>query len=590
LKRIVFLMVGVLLVLGLVLPGCGGGGGGGGSPYHGLVNPGFLTIGVIGDMNYEQGQDARDGGYLAKADVDTFVVNTTNLQVKIVVVDNGEIDNPLDSGPYVTAQIPNCDFMVGGFRTEGVVTYMPQLMAANMTYIDCGAATTSLAMKAVTFGSGNSYNANKYFFRGTPMNDYLLNHSLSKLFTSFLTVGEIIWLSTHNFTTEFIPQIALVAESALWTQDGQKMSQASIERLGLNVSTVTYQVGTEYTEAQVANVLNTIPSQTNMIITILSGPVGISYANAVHTVFPNAMSVGINVEAQASSFPTAIGDPSYALTELFLDGWASGANITSSTSNFVDAFVTQYGHLPLYTAGTYDAIKSLVAAVVAKGSGSTTIKYKPGDIVTYLEGSVTETAAGNTGFYPEWDGTTKGTWTAYPGATPKLQPALNQNQVLALYPWLVNATFAENVSGNLTLVPWSYEEDDWTMPPLPTHDLIYGVKWDSAHAWATSIASQWQYVGGNLTKVCIWPNTAILTYSGSGLAAVTSMPYFVNNILPTLTAAQLFALEGYPLNPELTAADLWDQYGWWNFKYPGTVSMNITTWVLSQNLTMPYEP
>jgi branched-chain amino acid transport system substrate-binding protein len=576
LKRIVFLIVGVLLVLGLVLPGCGGTTTPTGSPYHGLVTSGTLTIGVIGDMHYETGQDARDGAGLAVTDVSPFMVGNTSVTITKNVIDDSEVDYPLDSGPYVTAAIPNCDFMVGGFRTEGVVTYLPQLMAANMTYIDCGAATTSLAMNAVT-----NYNVYKYFFRGTPMNDYLLNHSLTKLLESFLLYAEISYIYGPGAGHEFLPQIAVVAESALWADLGAEMSQAGAERLGLNATPAPYRVGTLYSVGQVTSVLNNLKAAnnyTNIIAVILSGPVGKSYADAVTQVFPNAMSVGINVEAQSSSFPGTIGAPKNALNEMFLDGWASGVNITSSTASFVTAFVNAYGHLPLYTAGTYDAIKSLVAAVQNKGlPDGTTVKYKPGDIVTYLEGSVTETAAGNTGFYPKWDGTTRGTFVAYPGDTPQNNvPALNENQVRALYPWLENATYAQNVSGNLTLVPWSYDEDDWTMPPLPTHDLVYGVKWDASHAWATSIASQWKYVGGNITKVCIWPNNAVLTLEGSGLAAVTSMPYFVNNILPTLNASSLYALEGYPLNPELTALDLWDQFGWWNTKYPGTGSMNIT--------------
>lgn len=589
-KRIIFLVIGTLLVLGLVLPGCGTTPPPA-SPYHQLVTNGTLTIGVLGDMDYIQGQHAVDAAQLAKTDVGTFSVNGTSLTVTIRSVDTDEVDNPGSASGTATvaSEVPKCDFMVGGFRTEGVSAYLPTIMAGKMVFIDCGAATEELAHLAITH-----YATYKYFFKGTPMNDYLLNHSMTKLTTAILGEGLAVHEATHN-GSQFLPRVAVLAEAAEWTKIGREMTQASFAALGFNISPNVYLVPSlPTTDSQVTSVLQNIYNDghapygglypTNIVVTIISGPAGVIYGNTVQDYLPGVLTMGINVEAQRKDYPT---DAKYAKGMIFLDGWADGVNITSETATFMSEFEAAYsGAIPIYTAGTYDAVLTLVKAVQAKAiNPSGAVQWLPDDIVSYMEGSIQQTAAGVSGVFPNWDGTTKGTVTLYPGKTLTNVPALNASQVLALWPWLAGAKFSAD---GTHVYNWTYNSNDWTMPPVTSHDLCYGTPYPGV-AWSTSIASQWQNISGTLKKVCVWPTKELL--AGEAIENITSIPVFEGTINAMLagygenyTAGVLYSLEGAPLNNGLTAANLWDQYGWWSFAFNGTGSLlsGISAWAYAQ--------
>jgi branched-chain amino acid transport system substrate-binding protein len=575
LKKFLFLTVGILLAIGLILPGCSGGGGGGGtvdSGYHGLAKAGYISIGVLGDYDYIQGWHALDGANLAKTDLGTSITlgTETGIGVNIVKIDTNEVDSPggTDGTTAVTANLAKCDFMVGGFRTEGVVGYMPLIMAQKMVYIDCGAATESLCQDVVS-----DYNTNKYFFRGTPPNDYLLAVMLGKLNDVILGEAE----AAHPF----VPKIAVVAENATWTQDPVAITMNALINSPLGDITVSgihtaFEIPSVPTiDSQVTSVLATIPNTANIIITILSGPCGITFQNHIRTYFPHALIMGINVEAQNSNFPNLLTNPSLAEGLIIQDAWVPGVSQTSETATFLSEFAAaystqnggDYGSVPIYTAGTYDAVKYLVTAAESKAKMSAStpavVEWLPDDIVSYLETNVAETAGGITGYYPKWDGTTMGTFMA------TSVPALSEAQVLDLYPWLATAKFSDGS----TISDWAYDPDDWTMPYHPSHDLVFASPYDSTHAANTGIASQWQ----SGVKVCIWP-TRDLTYAGplAGLYNITTIQEwegFLNTpgVIPAVINAT--TLE------EIQGAGLWDQYGWWNFAYPGTGHLDLTDFI-----------
>jgi hypothetical protein len=257
---------------------------------------------------------------------------------------------------------------------------------------------------------------------------------------------------------------------------------------------------------------------------------------------PDALVYGINVEAQRSEY----ADLPYAEGTIFLDTWSEGVNYTDKTADFVSTFETEYGELPIYTAATYDAVLALVEAIEGKDSTATA------DIIDWMEdpANAREGTTGVSGYYQPWDGVTTGDSDFGTGL-----PALNEGQVLELYPWLPDAVYSPDGS---TKVAWTYDSDDWTMPPHDTHDLVYGTQ------WVTGVAAQWQDVDGTLKKVGIWPtvlNDALPTDLASWLVAANT----------TIPAATLYYLE--------ETAMLWDQYGWWNFAYPGTVAPDLTDWI-----------
>jgi branched-chain amino acid transport system substrate-binding protein len=380
LKRVVFLIIGILLVLGLVLPGCTPGEGETPVAWRTLKTPGTLTIGVLGPMGYDQGMDAQIGAIVAGAEIGTFGVGNQTLNVTIKAYETDEILTPGGSAGSIAAASARdqCDFVVGGFRTEGVLVYREVLMSANKTFMSCGVATESLAHDVIT-----NYARYKWFFRATPFNDFLVSVMQTKLLYECFGIAKgalIAYNATHpgfiTWTTSpyFIPQVAVVAEDAEWSRTGRDKAVANFNASNILVDSThePFLVGTTATDiGSKLNQILTANNHTNIIYTILSGPVGMTFRNQVRTYFPNALVVGTNVEAQAMHF----GNSTLCDSMVFTDGFAPGVDITSHTAAFLNEFAAYVaGHslsassVPIYTAGTYDAVKSLVDAMESEGA------------------------------------------------------------------------------------------------------------------------------------------------------------------------------------------------------------------------------
>jgi hypothetical protein len=105
LKRIIFLIIATLLVLGIVLPGCGGGGGGEERP--------DIIIGVPYPQGDIQGNAMLAGAQMAEAEINvdgvTIWNGTANVTYNIQVVarQDNEIYNPPDAWNAVNYLITN---------------------------------------------------------------------------------------------------------------------------------------------------------------------------------------------------------------------------------------------------------------------------------------------------------------------------------------------------------------------------------------------------------------------------------------------------------------------------------------------------
>jgi branched-chain amino acid transport system substrate-binding protein len=556
-KRIIFLLIGALLVLGLVLPGCGGGGG----PTD--TRP-AIRIGIAGPIGYAQGDNHLWGAELAQTEInglnfttDGVSVNGTLYKITLVEIHTNEVLDPTgaDGLLAMTNKINQVDFVLGGFRTEAVLAYRGVVMAAHKLFIDCGAATEILQHSVV-----DDYETYKYWFKATPPNELFLSLNTGKMFNMLLMMART---AVSNAT--WYPRVAVIAENADWTLLSRYGAYASYAAKGLLCGSSNadsnmapplqgiWVVSTVATQTEMNQVLQDIADSVpapNMIMTIMSGPCGVTYANTVGDYFDSRiLSYGINVEAQRQGFP---GVAKYANGMVFQDAWAPGLAITNTTTQFVSDFVAAFGTRPIYTAGTHDALKALVQAIESVGSLSAA------SIIPEYETQTYAGTAGLSALYPKWDGATNGTNPYYglPGYTQLSTYALNQTQVLALYPWLPSAKYSPD---GVNVVNWTYNSTLWTMAPHTTHDLIYGP------GWVTGTFSQWQNISGTITNVGIWPKA---WYAGPFANLTTAQ--FVAGVLPGLTAAQLLGLQ---------TLGLWDQYGWWDFEYPGTGTVNLTNWV-----------
>ena len=102
-----------------------------------------------------------------------------------------------------------------------------------------------------------------------------------------------------------------------------------------------------------------------MIYTVVSGPLGVAYTSQWGENQITAASVGINVEAQKGDFLEVTGE--YGAYETTLNTYAR-VEITDETIDFFDTFVARFGEIPIYTAGTYDALYILQDAIERAGT------------------------------------------------------------------------------------------------------------------------------------------------------------------------------------------------------------------------------
>jgi ABC-type branched-subunit amino acid transport system substrate-binding protein len=504
LKRILFLVISTLLVLGLVLPGCTGG------PV--VTQRPNIIIGMPYPAGSVQGDGMTKGAELAVAQINvngvnvTVAGNTTLYNFKLVERNDNEIANPPDAYNALNYLIStsHAQFIIGGFRTEAVEPMIQLVLKTTPTpFFICGAATTELLAGGLSgdsiyptgYGTPYAYGYNassdfyKYIFRATPFNSGFL---LGMVMSVFAQVSEQIQTAmnwTYNASAHAWPQkvnVAIFAENLTWALPiiggyQKLLNQATGygALFGWNLTT-TFTCSDNPQQSVVDAGLTAIKAQNNQIIlTCMSGPVGETFGKRMAALNVTAIPVGINVEAQ---------DPNYGINtgsqyEVTTGTWAHGVNNTALTAAFLSAYDTAFGSFPVYTAASYDMVYTLKDAI------ETTDSLNKDDVCNYLLTHARTNTAGYAAYYPVWDQTTnKGHLITYSGSPSflqtKLAPALNASQVATIYTALgYNAAY------------------NYTMGPFTTNDLIFGP------GYVTGICVQWIKTGPtSYTQVGIWPN------------------------------------------------------------------------------------
>ncbi len=504
-KRILFPIIAVLLVMGLVLPGCAGEGGP--PEEEGVVytfEDGEIVIGIAGEVGHATGDMQWAAAQIAAGAIngaDGVDIDGTSHTIVLQRIDTKEAsDETGEQGTIaMSAAIDDVDFVMGGFRTESTEVYREVAMDAQKLFFNCGAATEALQHSAVT-----DYDKYKYWFKTTPYNEHFLAQSVLRILDAVaIKLRQELGLAPDAELTA-----AIISEDLKWASDEQ-VPEYEAGLPALNIKLLDTYLVDSLAPASTMGALTDIQAKydPHFIIPVYSGTMGVAYAQGMRAYVPNAMSVGINVYAQlkapwAADLATAPpGGPACAY-QIQLDTWAEGPKQSAMTADFLNAFASVVGEYPLYTAATYDAIFGLKAALEDVGYMEDGVgKAKANDLIQWYEDPANAqplTSGKKAGTYPQ------------PGTTVDGKPALSEDQVAALYPGT------------------EYNAADWVMPPHPTHDLIYGPE------WVTGVGAQWQWdeAAGVWKKVGIWPM-------------------------------------------EIEGVDLVDQYGDWNFQYPGTKPLVI---------------
>ena len=347
-----------------------------------------IKIGVIGPMNFTQGQGHWNGATMAAEEINAkggVQVGQKKMMIELVKADSNEFINLTDATNAMERLMTQnkVDFVVGGFRTEAVMAMQDIAMDYKKIFIGCGAAHPELCLRVA-----KDYNKYKYFFRGTPFNSMFLVQ------TSFIhlgTVGAILKKSLN------LPQvkIAVVGEKAVWTEPMIKAAEGTIPKMGMEVAGI-WQPSDKATD--VTAELSAIQrSGAHIIFTMFSASVGITFARQAGELKVPAVQVGINVEAQKDGFWQATqGMGNYVMT---LNTYARGVEYNELTSPFVDTYVKRFNETPTYNADTYSAIKYSLVPAIEK-----TATLDADKLVAFMENQEYMVPSGKIGYLKDAEG------------------------------------------------------------------------------------------------------------------------------------------------------------------------------------------
>jgi branched-chain amino acid transport system substrate-binding protein len=325
-----------------------------------------IKIGVIGPMNFMQGKGHWDGATLAAEEINAqggIQVGQKKMKVVLVKADSNEFLSITDATNAMERLMTQdkVDFVVGGFRTEAVFAMQDIAMDYKKIFLGCGAAHPELCEKV-----GKDYKRYKYWFRVTPTNsNYLVRVCLINLATVNGMLKKELGIEKAK--------VAIVGEKAVWIDPMIKAIEANVPKMGMDLvgiwrpSATATDVTAELTAVQRA--------EAQIIFTIFSASVGITFARQAGELKIPAAFVGINVEAQKDGFwAAAQGKGNYAVS---LSTFIRGVAYNELTEPFIEKYISRFGELPTYTAVTYDAIKSTLGEAIKEAGTMDTEKLIP---------------------------------------------------------------------------------------------------------------------------------------------------------------------------------------------------------------------
>lgn len=317
---------------------------------------GTIRIGVLGPMNFVQGEHHWNGAEMARDEINKaggIDVGGKRMQVELIRGDTNEIQSVPDATNTIERVITRdkADFLVGGFRSEAVLAMQEVAMDYKKIFLGVGAAHSKLGLNVE-----QNYDRYKYWFRASPTKDVDLARTL------FAVLGSIGQQIRADLKTD-TPKVALLAEKAVWTEGLIGAAQKTLPALKMQVVGLWQPsaVATDVT-AELAAIDR---SGAQIVFTILSGPVGIVVGRQMGERNMKAVAWGINVEGQKEEFWQATaGKANFVST---LDTYAE-VEMTPKTIPFVRAYQQRFKKFPTYTAATYDAIHAIKAAIEQAGT------------------------------------------------------------------------------------------------------------------------------------------------------------------------------------------------------------------------------
>jgi branched-chain amino acid transport system substrate-binding protein len=238
----------------------------------------------------------------------------------------------------------------------------------------------------------------------------------------------------------------------MWVEGMVKAAEGMIPKMGMELVGV-WRPSDKATD--VTAELSAIQrSEADIIFTIFSASVGITFARQAGELKIPAAQVGINVEAQKDGFWEATQKMgNYVFT---LNTYARNVEQNELTKPFVEGYIKRFGETPAYTADTYAAIVyTLMPAIESVGTLDSDklvtfiendVRKRPSGTIAYMknaEGKHTHDQRWGPGYITgvgvQWqDGELKGVWPNKWKATPEA-PEITYKGIVPykIPPWII---------------------------------------------------------------------------------------------------------------------------------------------------------
>ena len=375
----------------------------------GIPSNRWIKIGVLNDIGEIQGDHAWEGTWLAAYNINTdggVDINGTVYYVAVIAEDTDEAAPLLDVTKSVSAaqkiiHVDGAEYLIGGFRTEALKSYIEVVMDNKIIFLGTGAATDYFAENVV-----DAYSRYKYFFRTNPHNSTAMGGQIIPFlmylalwgvpFQAYMqsigaspadpyyntTLPGLYWPGvlpdTRTKNQLNVTQVAILREDLDWTIPFAAAIEGNLPGF-LNLTKIAYPITA--TSEDFTGYINNLQSLgIQIVIPLISSQGGIKMMSAYKALEPNFLIAGVDVQAQTSEYWTdTLGGAAY---EVYSHGFSglNNTNVTPLTQAYYDQYWDVWGHAPLYTGtGSYDAVYTLINAINVSQSLTTT------DIITQLE-------------------------------------------------------------------------------------------------------------------------------------------------------------------------------------------------------------
>lgn len=328
-----------------------------------------IKIGVIGPMEWIQGQGMKEASILAASEINV-AGGVIGRELVIVTADEGFEPSVGVASMERLITVDNVDFVVGGFRTEIVFPMRDKAMDHKKIFIITGAATNELldCTGSLTYPPPcghcvkDDYNRYKYVFRTMPLNSTTLFANTLLPFLRYYMVNEVLGGGPDKKV-----KVGCLVENLAWNEVVWGYINTLPSYFTGPYGQIVYKARPSHTEDDFTTYLSEMrDAGVELIIHVFSGEAGLAFVKQWAEMQIPAIPVGINVLSQETAMWTDTdGKCEY---ETFLSS-PPRANVSAKSLPFWDAYVDMWGHDPIYTSwGTYDAIYTIAEAVERAGT------------------------------------------------------------------------------------------------------------------------------------------------------------------------------------------------------------------------------